>query len=136
MTPANPRHRHRHKPAPASPGPVPPPPDTTPSDPKRRWSRNMSLYDLTGGRKYLTASERAAFLRRTTLADRPVRALCLTLYYTGCRLSEALALTADRADLTAGVLVFETLKTRAAVSTGRSRPPQPARNPRPRARDP
>jgi integrase len=30
----------------------------------------------------------------------------------GCRLSEALALTADRLDLSSGVLVFETLKKR------------------------
>jgi integrase/recombinase XerD len=39
-----------------------------------------------------------------------VRTLCMTLAYAGCRLSEALALTADRVDLAAGVLVFESLK--------------------------
>ena len=38
----------------------------------------------------------------------------MTLAYTGSRLSEALALTADRVDLVAGVLVFETLKKRQA----------------------
>jgi len=32
--------------------------------------------------------------------------------YAGCRLSEALVLTADRVDLAAGVLVFESLKKR------------------------
>jgi hypothetical protein len=37
----------------------------------------------------------------------------MTLAYAGCRLSEALALTADRVDLAAGVLVFESLKTAA-----------------------
>jgi integrase len=36
----------------------------------------------------------------------------MTLAYTGCRLSEALALTADRVDLAAGVLTFESLKKR------------------------
>jgi integrase len=36
----------------------------------------------------------------------------MTLAYAGCRLSEALALTADRVDLAAGVLVFESLKKR------------------------
>ena len=36
----------------------------------------------------------------------------MTLAYTGCRLSETLALTTDRVDLAAGVLVFETLKKR------------------------
>jgi integrase len=38
----------------------------------------------------------------------------MTLAYAGCRLSEALALTADRVDLVAGVLVFESLKKRRA----------------------
>lgn len=41
-----------------------------------------------------------------------VRTLCMTLAYAGCRLSEALALTADRVDLSAGVLTFESLKKR------------------------
>ena len=36
------------------------------------------------------------------MADRQVRTLCMTLAYAGCRLSEALALTADRVDLAAG----------------------------------
>jgi integrase/recombinase XerD len=34
----------------------------------------------------------------------------MTLAYTGCRLSEALALTADRIGRAAGVLVIESLK--------------------------
>jgi integrase len=72
----------------------------------------MQLHTTTGVRKYLTAEERGAFLRAAEQADRPVRTLCMTLAYSGCRLSEALALTADRVDLTAGVLVFESLKKR------------------------
>ncbi len=36
----------------------------------------------------------------------------MTLACAGCRLSEALALTADRVDLAAGTLVFESLKKR------------------------
>jgi integrase len=36
----------------------------------------------------------------------------MTLAYAGSRLSEALALTADRVDLAASVLVFESLKKR------------------------
>jgi integrase/recombinase XerD len=72
----------------------------------------MQLHTADGARKYLTASERDAFLREADLADRPVRTLCMTLAYAGCRLSEALALTADRVDLAAGVLVFESLKKR------------------------
>lgn len=51
-------------------------------------------------------------LRSAEQADRPVRTLCMTLAYTGCRLSEALALTADRVDIAASVLIFENLKKR------------------------
>lgn len=72
----------------------------------------MQLHTATGARKYLTAEERGAFLRAAEQADRPVRTLCMTLAFSGCRLSEALALTADRIDLAAGVLVFESLKKR------------------------
>ncbi len=75
-------------------------------------SQGMSLFDATGARKYLTAAERAIFLRMAEREDRQVRTLCMTLAYAGCRLSEALALTADRVDLSSGVLVFETLKKR------------------------
>jgi integrase/recombinase XerD len=72
----------------------------------------MALHTATGARKYLTADERGAFLLVADVADRQVRILCMTLAYAGCRLSEALALTADRVDLTAGVLTIESLKKR------------------------
>jgi integrase/recombinase XerD len=74
----------------------------------------MQLHTADGARKDLTAGERDAFLREAELGDRAVRILCMTLAYAGCRLSEALALTADRVDLAAGVLVFESLKKRRA----------------------
>jgi integrase len=72
----------------------------------------MGLYTADGARKYLTAGEREAFLRAAERADRETRSLCMTLAYGGCRLSEALALTADRVDLTGGLLLFESLKKR------------------------
>ncbi|HUB46269.1 MAG TPA: tyrosine-type recombinase/integrase, partial [Acetobacteraceae bacterium] len=72
----------------------------------------MQLHTADGARKYLTPGERDAFLREAERADRQVRTLCMTLAYAGCRLSEALALTADRVDLAAGVLVIESLKKR------------------------
>ena len=72
----------------------------------------MQLHTLDGARKYLTAGERDGFLGEAERADRTVRTLCMTLAYAGCRLSEALALTADRVDLTAGVVVLESLKKR------------------------
>jgi integrase len=75
-------------------------------------AEGLQLYDAQGRRKYLTADERRAFLKAAGDADRGVRTLCLTLAYTGCRISEALALTIDRIDLEAGVIVFESLKKR------------------------
>ena len=74
----------------------------------------MQLHTADGARKYLTAGERDGFLREAERADRQVRTLCMTLAYAGCRLSEALALTVDRVDLAAGVLVIESLKKRRA----------------------
>ena len=47
-----------------------------------------------------------------TQADRPVRTLCAVLYYTGCRISEALALTARRVDINGQTIIFESLKKR------------------------
>ena len=72
----------------------------------------MALHTVDGARKYLTAGERDAFLREAERTEHTVRTLCMTLAYAGCRLSEALAPTADRVDLAAGMLVFESLKKR------------------------
>ena len=71
-----------------------------------------SLYDDSGKRKYLTPAERETFLKAADEAEREVRTFCHTLAYTGCRISEALQLTADRVDLKGGVIVFESLKKR------------------------
>ncbi len=73
---------------------------------------SWSLIDGRGARKYLTRSERAAFLEAAQAAPEPRRSLCLTIALTGARISEVLALTVDRVDASAGVLVFETLKRR------------------------
>ena len=72
----------------------------------------MQIYDLHGHRLYLTGSERAAFRTAAEAAPREVRTYCWTLLYTGCRPSEALALTADRVDFQAAVLTFESRKKR------------------------
>ena len=72
----------------------------------------MQLYDGAGKRKYLTPAERSEFLRAAENAPREVRTFCATLAHSGCRISEALALTAARVDRGAGVLVFESLKKR------------------------
>lgn len=75
-------------------------------------SMSGQLFDTDGQRKYLTADEREAFLKAAERAPRDVRTLCGVLAFTGCRVSEALALTADRVDLTGRLIVFETLKKR------------------------
>ena len=72
----------------------------------------MSLFDASGRRLYFTEDERRAFLAAAAKAAREVRSFCGTLHYTGCRVSEALALTPERVDLAGRVLVFETLKKR------------------------
>jgi integrase len=54
-----------------------------------------------------------AFLRAVgTSIDPSRRAFLLTLFYTGCRISEALNLVASRTDLTNSSITFETLKRR------------------------
>jgi len=72
----------------------------------------MELYDTQGRRLYLTAEERAAFRAAAKDAPREVRTFCLVLHDTGCRISEALALTPRRFDLSGKAFVFETLKKR------------------------
>ncbi len=64
----------------------------------------MCLYDAQGHRTYLTAEERDSFLKTAEHTPRDVRTLCVMLASTGCRISEALFLTADRVDLTANVI--------------------------------
>jgi hypothetical protein len=56
----------------------------------------------------LTPAERSEFVQTSKAARAPIATFCSTFAYTGCRISEALALTADRVDLADGVLIFET----------------------------
>jgi len=71
------------------------------------------MFDRLGNRKYLNSTERRTFLRAVKHdPDTLRRAFCLTLFYTGCRISEALNLTTGHIDLTGKAVVFETLKRR------------------------
>ena len=71
------------------------------------------MFDRGGSRKYLNALERAAFLRAIKKEpDKGLQAFYLTLFYTGCRISEALNVPVSRIDLTGQAIVFETLKRR------------------------
>jgi integrase len=72
----------------------------------------MRLFDAEGRRLYLTEEERRAFVAAAAKAPREVRAFCGTLHATGCRISEALALTPERIDLSGRVIVLESLKKR------------------------
>ncbi len=70
------------------------------------------LFDLEGNRKYLTASERTAFLSTADQRPPEVRIFCRLLAYTGARISEILALTPNQIDISARVIVIESLKKR------------------------
>lgn len=74
----------------------------------------MRLHDDAGRRLYLTAAERERFLTVARGKPLPVRALCLTLIYTGCRISEALALSPEHFDADDGILAIRSLKKRSA----------------------
>jgi integrase len=71
-----------------------------------------SLFDRLGNRKYLIARERLAFVYAASKHDGQTSTFCLTLAFTGARISEVLALTPSRIDVADEAIVFETLKQR------------------------
>jgi integrase len=76
-------------------------------------AQEEQMFDRSGNRKYLNSAERRAFLRVAgAVADPSRRAFLLTLFHTGCRISEALNVVAARVDLMNGAITFETLKRR------------------------
>jgi integrase/recombinase XerD len=72
----------------------------------------VTLFDLEGSRLYLTPDEMDLFLSTAEKSSREIRTFCTILYYTGCRISEALELTPKRFDFANKTLIFETLKKR------------------------
>lgn len=74
-----------------------------------------ALFDGNGCRKYLTRAERARFLVAAQDLDNSSRAFLQLLAFTGCRISEALALTPARLDVGTARVVFQTLKRRHRV---------------------
>lgn len=76
----------------------------------------MRIFSDDGQRLYLTPDERQQFITAAKEAQRNVRTLCLTLAYTGMRISEALQLTADRVDFASKSIVIRSLKKRDKVA--------------------
>ena len=76
--------------------------------------RNQSpmIYDQLGNRKYLTAEERRAFMKAAQRVEPEVETFCLTLAYTGARISEVLALIPRRIDFSVRGITIESLKKR------------------------
>lgn len=72
----------------------------------------MSLYGSSGSRKYLNAAERRRFLESAQQLPPSERLFCLTLAWSGGRISEVLALTPAAIDIESGVANIETLKRR------------------------
>lgn len=84
---------------------------TRPHSPE--WS--TLLFDASGARKYVSASEFPRFLAAAWKSERRTRLFCLLLAYSGCRISEALAVTRDHIDAETRCVVFRTLKRRKRV---------------------
>lgn len=76
--------------------------------PQRQWQ----VYDAAGRRKYANEGERRRLLAVADKAPAPVQALVYLMIFTGCRVSEALALTSDHLDCEAATVTFRTLKRR------------------------
>ncbi len=72
----------------------------------------MGVLDEHGQRKYLNWPERTAFRSTCDELEGLGGSFCLTLLYTGCRISEALALKPSSIDASQKTVVFETLKRR------------------------
>lgn len=67
---------------------------------------------LHQGKQTLTSDQEGAFLKAARAADADTRALCELLFWTGCRLSEAIALKRQHIDTDRHFVVFHTLKQR------------------------
>lgn len=76
----------------------------------------LSLYSASGERKYINAEERQRFLEAAGESDPLTRSLCLTLVYTGCRLSEALMLSPASVQQATNVIAIPTLKKRGEIA--------------------
>ncbi len=72
----------------------------------------QSLFGRSGNRKYLNAAERQRFVAAARRTPSKIRLFCLTLRWSGARISEVLALTPAAIDIESGVASILTLKRR------------------------
>jgi integrase len=72
----------------------------------------LSLFGQSGNRKYLNAAERQRFVEAAPRAPTKICLFCLTLRWSGARISEVLALTPASIDIESGVASIQTLKRR------------------------
>lgn len=70
------------------------------------------IYGKNGQRKYLTNSERRAFLVAAAKFEPETLTLCWVISAIGCRISEALSLTANSIDRDNRMIIIECLKKR------------------------
>ncbi|CAH0496444.1 tyrosine-type recombinase/integrase [Novosphingobium sp. CECT 9465] len=70
------------------------------------------IYGTNGQRKYLTNSERRSFLSAAARFEPETLTLCWVISATGCRISEALSLTASSIDRHDRMIIIECLKKR------------------------
>lgn len=78
----------------------------------RRDAGPASLYSISGERKYLNRDERRRLLAQIETLDPDKCLFALVLAWTGARVSEVLALTANSFQVNAGIVTIETLKQR------------------------
>jgi integrase/recombinase XerD len=75
-------------------------------------SPTLDLFTSAGARKYLNSAERHRFEAAAQTMPNKVRLFCLVLLWSGCRISEALAITPLAVDREAKVIALFTLKRR------------------------
>lgn len=87
-------------------------------------SGTKSPYDAGGRRKYLSRAEGRKFVQCTTTIAKAQAFFCLTIYYTGCRISEALALRRSDIDQEMKVILIRSLKKRGRTEIRRIPAPE------------